>query len=110
MALRDRTKLGIALAGAVLAGLASVWIAVLLFGASGVLNCVGSGTQAYGGICLAFATRQLPPQAIGSIRLDPLAAGFKTRGTFQSHLARIWPLSSTIFAPAKDYWKPKVCP
>ena len=30
MALRDRTKLGIALAGAVLAGLASVWVAVLL--------------------------------------------------------------------------------
>ena len=35
------------------------------FGVGGVVICVGFGTQAHGGICWAFAVRQLPPQGIG---------------------------------------------
>jgi len=34
-------------------------------GAGGAFICVGSGTQAHGGICWALAVQQLPPQSIG---------------------------------------------
>src|ERR1700724_2290049 len=35
------------------------------FGACSAFICVGSGTQAHGGICWALAVQQLPPQSIG---------------------------------------------
>ena len=34
-------------------------------GAGSAFICVGSGTQAHGGICWALAVQQLPPQSIG---------------------------------------------
>ena len=61
--MREMISMGISLAVAVLAAVILHFLAAI--GAGSAFICVGSGTQAHGGICWALAVQQLPPQSIG---------------------------------------------
>ena len=80
MALNKRTKLGVTVAVAVLAGLTSGLAGMLVLVVAWLLIVWGQAPERTESFVGGFARRQLPPQGTGPHRPDFLAAGFEANG------------------------------
>ena len=79
MTLNKRTKLGVTVAVAVLAGLTSGLAGMLVLVLAWLLIVWGQAPERTESF-IGFAGRQLHPQGIGADRPDLLAAGFEAKG------------------------------